>query len=264
MAEETNVTTTTNTEVAEPKVETPEVNNPATEEEKALELGKGTEIIRNGEKVPNDKEGDKQEKEEDKEDKPKEDKDSPQAVEQDVKDQLKAQEDAKSDLATKGVDYDALAKEYEENGSLSAESMKKLEDAGYPKSLVQSFIKGFEATVQQYTNTVYKMAGGEKEYGRMCQFISSLGQNEVDAFNSAIEAGNLTQLGVMMEGYKARMTAKYGTSNRSILGGGQAQTQGGFTSKEAMVKAMNDPKYGRDMAYTEKVQKMTMQSNFIG
>lgn len=257
---------TTNTTVDnQPEVNT-EVDNKATEEEKALELGKGTEIIRNGEKVTNnDKEGDKtQEKEDTDKKEDKASKDTPEAVEQDVKEQLKAQEDAKSDLATKGVDYDALAKEYEENGSLSEESMKRLEGAGYPKSLVQSFIKGFEATVQSYTNAVYKMAGGEKEYERVCQFIASLGQPEIDAFNSAIEAGNLTQLGVMMEGYKSRMTAKYGTSNRSILGGAQTQTQGGFTSKEAMVKAMNDPRYGRDMAYTEKVQKMTMQSNFIG
>ena len=134
---------TTNTTVDnQPEVNT-EVDNKATEEEKALELGKGTEIIRNGEKVTNnDKEGDKtQEKEDTDKKEDKASKDTPEAVEQDVKEQLKAQEDAKSDLATKAVDYDALAKEYEENGSLSEESMKRLEGAGYPKSLALRALK---------------------------------------------------------------------------------------------------------------------------
>lgn len=188
-----------------------------------------------------------------------------QSVEQDVKDQLQAQEDVKADLKTKGVDFDALSTEYEENGKLSAESLKALEEAGYPKSAVNAFIKGFEATVQGYAKAVFDLAGGEKEYGRMCEFIKGLGQNEVDAFNSAINNGNLTQLGAMIEGYKARMTIKYGTANRSILGSGVGVvSQGGFNSKDAMIKAMNDPRYGSDMAYTEKVQRMTMQSNFMG
>ena len=225
---------------------------------KTLDEHKEAEITNNGEK---------EEKESKPEEKKAEDK-SPEAeikeVEDGVKEQQKAQEDVKADLATKGVDYDALVEEYQENGKLSDESMKALKGAGYPETVVNAFIKGFEAQVNEYANAVYKMAGGEKEYGKLCNFIKGLGEADVQAFNETINSGSLTQLAALINGYKAQMTTKYGTSNRSILGGANTVETKGFNSKDAMVKAMNDPRYGTDMAYTEKVQRMTMQSTFLG
>ena len=209
-----------------------------------LEEHKGVEITDNGEKVDTDKEI--------------------KEVEDGVKEQQKAEQDVKADLETKGVDYDALVKEYEDNGKLSEESMKALKGAGYPETVVNAFIKGFEAQVNEFTNAVYKMAGGEAEYGKLCNFIKGLGEADVQAFNETINSGSLTQLAALINGYKAQMTTKYGTSNRSILGGANAVEAQGFNSKDAMIKAMNDPRYGNDMAYTEKVQRMTMQSTFLG
>ena len=185
-------------------------------------------------------------------------------VEDGVKEQQKAEDEVKSDLTSKGVDYDALVKEYEDNGKLSDESMKALKGAGYPEAVVNAFIKGFEAQVNEFTNAVYKIAGGEAEYGKLCNFIKGLGEADVQAFNETINSGSLTQLAALINGYKAQMTTKYGTSNRSILGGANTVETKGFNSKDAMVKAMNDPRYGTDMAYTEKVQRMTMQSTFLG
>lgn len=227
-------------------------------EEQAIENleGHNVEITNNGEKEP-EQTAEEKKAEEDKKS------DSVEAVEQDIKEQRQAEQDVKKDLEAKGVNYDDLAKEYEENGKLSEESLKALEDAGYPKTLVDAFIKGFEATVESYANAVFKMAGGKEAYGQLCEFIKGLGQADVDAFNETIEHGTLQQLNVMIEGYRARMTTKYGTQNRSILGGGASVSTGGFNSKDAMIKAMNDPRYGTDMAYTEKVQKMTMNATFM-
>ena len=225
-----------------------------------LEEHKGVEITDNGEKVDNDKESKEAEKKPEEKTLEAEIKE----VEDGVKEQQRAEQDVKADLATKGVDYDALVKEYEDNGKLSEESMKALKGAGYPETVVNAFIKGFEAQVNEFTNAVYKMAGGEAEYGKLCNFIKGLGEADVQAFNETINSGSLTQLAALINGYKAQMTTKYGTSNRSILGGANAVEAQGFNSKDAMIKAMNDPRYGNDMAYTEKVQRMTMQSTFLG
>lgn len=223
---------------------------------------KGVEISDNGEKV------DTKEKESKEAEEKKQEEKTPEAeikeVEDGVKEQQKAEEEVKSDLTSKGVDYDALVKEYEDNGKLSDESMKALKGAGYPEAVVNAFIKGFEAQVNEFTNAVYKIAGGEAEYGKLCNFIKGLGEADVQAFNETINSGSLTQLAALINGYKAQMTTKYGTSNRSILGGANTVETKGFNSKDAMVKAMNDPRYGTDMAYTEKVQRMTMQSTFLG
>lgn len=224
-----------------------------------LEEHKGVEITDNGEKVDTKDKEPTEKKVEDK---------TPEVeikeIEDGVKEQQKAEDEVKSDLTSKGVDYDALVKEYEDNGKLSDESMKALKGAGYPEAVVNAFIKGFEAQVNEFTNAVYKMAGGEKEYGRLCEFVKGLGEADVQAFNETINSGSLTQLSALINGYKAQMTTKYGTSNRSILGGAAMVENKGFNSKDAMIKAMNDPRYGMDMAYTEKVQRMTMQSTFLG
>lgn len=227
-----------------------------------LEEHKGVEISDNGEKV------DTKEKEPKEAEEKKQEEKTPEAeikeVEDGVKEQQKAEDEVKSDLTSKGVDYDALVKEYEDNGKLSDESMKALKGAGYPEAVVNAFIKGFEAQVNEFTNAVYKIAGGEAEYGKLCNFIKGLGEADVQAFNETINSGSLTQLAALINGYKAQMTTKYGTSNRSILGGANTVETNGFNSKDALVKAMNDPRYGTDMAYTEKVQRMTMQSTFLG
>lgn len=225
-----------------------------------LEEHKGVEITDNGEKVDTKDKEPTEKKVEEK---------TPEAeikeIEDGVKEQQKAEEEVKSDLTSKGVDYDALVKEYEDNGTLSDESMKALKEAGYPEVVVNAFIKGFEAQVNEFTNAVYKMAGGgAKEYGRLCEFVKGLGEADVQAFNETIHSGSLTQLSALINGYKAQMITKYGTSNRSILGGAAMVENKGFNSKDAMIEAMNDPRYGMDMAYTEKVQRMTMQATFLG
>lgn len=225
-----------------------------------LEEHKGVEITDNGEKVDT-KESEKKTEEKKEEKTPEAEM---KAIEDGVKEQQKAEDEVKADLTSKGVDYDALVKEYEDNGKLSDESLKALKGAGYPEAVVNAFIKGFEAQVNEFTNAVYKMAGGEAEYGRLCEFIKGLGEADVQAFNETINSGSLTQLSALINGYKAQMTTKYGTSNRSILGGAAMVENKGFNSKDAMIKAMNDPRYGMDMAYTEKVQRMTMQSTFLG
>lgn len=246
-----------------PDVDAGEVVDAGKTAEKAaidtLEEHKGVEISDNGEKVDTKEKESEEKKQEEK---------TPEAeikeVEDGIKEQQKAEDEVKSDLTSKGVDYDALVKEYEDNGNLSDKSMKALKGAGYPEAVVNAFIKGFEAQVNEFTNAVYKIAGGEAEYGKLCNFIKGLGESDVQAFNETINSGSLTQLAALINGYKAQMTTKYGTSNRSILGGANTVETKGFNSKDAMVKAMNDPRYGTDMAYTEKVQRMTMQSTFLG
>lgn len=219
-----------------------------------------------------DDEGNKKEtkKEDDKEDtkkSPKGDKKDPKekTVEQRITDQKQAEEDVIKDLAAKGVDFDGMSKEYEDNGELSEDSYKALEKAGYPKSVVDAYIAGLEATVTAYRDAVFEAAGGEDEYDRIVAYVGGLSDAQINAFNHAIDAGDVTQLSVMFEGYKAQMEQKYGTANRTVLGGGNSgKAQEGYASKAEMVKAMRDPRYTRDKAYTEEVQRKTMHSNFIG
>lgn len=235
------------------------VEETATPEQEALDSLKSTDvdISNNGEKVETKAEA----KEE-----PKKENDEPEGLQTEITEQIKAQNDVSAELSAKGINFDDLAKEYEDTGTLSAASRAMLEKAGYGKSLVDAYINGMEATAERFADAVYKMAGGEDAFNQMAGFVRSLGDAEVSAFNKAIDDGNLTTINAMIDGYKARMTTKYGTANRSILGGNTVggNAGGGFATKDAMIKAMNDSRYGTDPEYTSKVQQMTMRANFIG
>lgn len=180
-----------------------------------------------------------------------------------VDEQTKAAEDIKTDLSSKGVDFDALSSEYDKTGSLSEDSLKKLEDAGYPKSVVSAYIAGLEATAEKFVNDVVSHVGGVEKYQQIAQFISASGQ--ADAFNSLLEKGNIAEIKLALDGIQARMQARTGTTGRSILGGGNSGSkQIGFNSKAEMVKAMSDKRYGRDRSYTMEIQRKVMNSSFIG
>ena len=172
----------------------------------------------------------------------------------------------KNDLETRGVDFTALENEYLAQGKLSEASLEALSKAGYPKEVVAGYLKGVEQESQAYYNTVIGYVGSEQDYNAMTQFIQSKGEASVTAFNKAIEAGNLEVIRLMVQGIKSEMATTNGTSNRTLLGGSgvaQGQTTGGFDSKEEMVEAMSDKRYGKDKKYTAEVERRTKLATFM-
>lgn len=221
-----------------------------------------TETVSVKDEEPEDTEQPEQEKQsEEGQQKPEQDK--PQDLQATVDEQNKAAEDVKADLANKGIDFDKLSEEYDKNGSLSEDSMKKLEEAGYPKSVVSAYIAGLEATAEKFVNDVVSHVGGADKYRQIAQFIATSGQ--ADAYNAMLEKGNLSEIKLALDGFRARMQARTGSTGRSILGGGgSGKVNNGYGSKQEMVKAMSDKRYGRDKGYTMEVQRKVMNSSFIG
>lgn len=191
------------------------------------------------------------------------------SIEQKVAD-LKSSEDAlKDDLKTKGVDFETAVSEYNEKGVLSDATMDALEKAGYPKAVVEGFIKSRQILENQYTSAVYEAAGGEEAYNRMTQWAAAnLPKADIEAFNTAIDSGNLGTVKLIMGGIRSAMgeamTQKHGTSNPSVMGGpATTNTTGGFADKAEMVKAMSDKRYCRDPQYTKLVESRMAKTTWL-
>lgn len=178
----------------------------------------------------------------------------PKTLEDDLKNQTKAEDDLKADLKNKGVDFDALSEEYDKNGSLSEKSLEALKNAGYPKSVVDAYLNGLQALTDRFVNTVVSYAGGEEQFSRLTEFIKTQPKDVVDAYNATIQTGNLGQIKLMMDGLASQMTKAYGTANRTVMGNGSAHANvEGYTSMEQMTKDMNDPRYQVDPKFTRSV-----------
>ncbi|GBG55160.1 hypothetical protein SPFL3102_03578 [Sporomusaceae bacterium FL31] len=185
--------------------------------------------------------------------------------EADIKAAQKAEEDLKTDLGSKGIDFNTLEAEFSEKGELSEESYKALEKAGYPRSAVDAYTTGLKAQAEQYVTRVTALAGGPENLKTIQTYLTAPeNRNTALAFNAAIEAGSIKQVELVINGINAEITSKYGTANASILGGSQVpSTVTGFKTQAEMTSAMSDPKYGRDPVYTKAVRAKVAASQGI-
>lgn len=170
------------------------------------------------------------------------------------------------DLSNKGVDFKQAIKEYEKSGNISSRTLANLVNAGYPKEVIESFIEGRHAIEERFTKAVYDSAGGEEEYFKMTQWAANnLPQSTLKAFNKALDSNDLDLISMMVAGMQSKMNVTRGTSNPTLLGSTQGAGGGepkGFASKQDMIKAMSDPRYARDPAYTRSVEQKMLYTVF--
>ena len=170
----------------------------------------------------------------------------------------------KTELVSKGLDFDKFAQEYENDGQLSNESLQALEKAGYPKPIVDAYIAGLEAKAEKFTNSVKAFAGGDKGWEELATFIKAQGEATTKAFNDVLNTGNLGAIKLAVEGLQAQKVAKYGTTNKTLLGSnGNMPSNVGYETQEEVVKAMSDKRYGKDANYTRTVQMKLSKTNCI-
>lgn len=175
-----------------------------------------------------------------------------------------ALDSVEKDLVTKGVDFSGLETEYMNNGSLSQQSYETLEKAGYPKAVVDGILAGWEAASNRFVNDVYSLAGGQEEFARIQQFVSSQSQDVINAFNATLDSENLMQIRMTIEGIKGQMVKQYGTQRPSIVGNAAPSVdRSGYESTDEMIKDMSDPRYQKDAKFTREVYRKVKYSKLF-
>jgi hypothetical protein len=173
-------------------------------------------------------------------------------------------DDAAAAVTKAGLDFGALETEYAEHGELTADSLKKLEDAGIPKAVVDMYIQGREALVSKLQSTAYEIAGGEDSYGSMTQWAAAnMSEAEINAFNQAVNSTDPNVIKLAVAGLKGRYEASNG-SEPDLTGGDLGASSGPVFESWAQVReAMRDPKYAKDPAYRNTVEQRLARSNPI-
>lgn len=177
-------------------------------------------------------------------------------------------EDVAAALKDNGLDFTKFEREYIANGDLSESSYKELEKAGITKKHVEAYLRGNEALMQQTITEITDMAGGMEGYRSVIQWAAdNLPEEEITAYNEAMNSGNKPLIKMAVSGLVSRYRASEGSEPELVKGRAPAARSGagaGFASKEEMVAAMRDPRYGKDSAYTREVERKTGASTFFG
>lgn len=161
-----------------------------------------------------------------------------------------------------GLQFDDFQAEYNEIGGLSEKSYKDLENAGFSRSLVDSWIQGQQALANDFSEQVYQSVGGEEAYTNMVAWASeTLPASEIEAYNNAIDSGDINLTRLAVNGLNARYRAEVGNEPKLVQGETAGTSGGSFQSAAELTAAMRDPRYTNDPAYRKAVADKLARSN---
>lgn len=167
-------------------------------------------------------------------------------------------------LDNAGLDFAVFQSEYAENGSLSDDAYQALDEAGFPRSLVDSWIQGQEALASSQVQTVYETVGGQEAYTDMITWAAdNLPQADIDAFNASIDSGDPNMMRFAVQGLSARYRSEAGVTPKLVKGETAAPSSGAFQSVAELKAAMRDPRYSTDPAYRQQVAAKLAKSDVL-
>jgi hypothetical protein len=166
-------------------------------------------------------------------------------------------------LDDRGLDFSAFQEEYADTGTLSEEAYQALEEAGFPQSMVDSWIAGQDALAESTKQGVFSLTGGEEQYAGMINWASeNLPEHEIDAFNATMNTQDKNMIELAVQGMFARYRSE--AEPNLIQGTNSSGASGGkFESTAQMTAAMADPRYANDPAYRQEVANKLARSSLF-
>lgn len=157
-----------------------------------------------------------------------------------------------------GLDMEALSKEWSENeGQLSEDTLADLESKGISRAVVDAYVQGLQAQAAQQRAQLAQAVGGEDSLKNLLAWSAkNLSEAQANAYNAALDDGNLALAETLLSGFNAQMIADVG-KDPTLVNGTPAPTAGikPFDSWAQVQEAMRDPKYDNDSAYRKTVEK---------
>lgn len=165
--------------------------------------------------------------------------------------------------------YKISAEFHKNEGEIPQEMYQSLLDAGLSKGAVDSYLTGraaemgygeageaeaelAEAEVQSVRDSI----GGDENYSKMVSWaMENLPKAEIEEFNEATKTQTATQLKFMVQGLYQQYSKAMGTEPNLITGRPASSGPNPYRSTQEVVAAMSDKRYGKDVTYTEDVQR---------
>lgn len=157
--------------------------------------------------------------------------------------------------------FDKFAEEYAAGGALSDDSFVELEQMGYPKTMVETYLKGMQTSQEADAEAVMATAGGSDGYQDLTDWArGNMPSNELEVYNQMVSNGT-DNAKMAVEWLMSKREAAGDTEPNLLSGKAQAGSKDEFRSTAQVVAAMKDPRYGKDTAYTKDVEEKLGRSS---
>ena len=163
-----------------------------------------------------------------------------------------------------GLNMDDLQTRYMENGQLEEADYEALAKVGISRDVVDSYIAGQEALVENIRLSAFNQVGGEDNYRSMVMWASqNLTQAERDAYDAAMDDPNPSSRSLAIAGLHAKWTAAVGSEPMLLTADTGEETGDVFRSAAELTAAMRDPRYRNDPAYRADVVAKVARSSIL-
>ena len=167
-----------------------------------------------------------------------------------------------------GIDPQDISNRFAENDEISEDDYSKLSDAGFSRQIVDTYLDGLrnaglagEVDAQGIKDSV----GGDESYGQMVSWaIENLPAEEVQAFNKLTDTGDGPAIKLAVQGIYSQYNNAMGVEPSLYSGRASASGPTPFRSTAEVVTAMSDPRWEKDVSYTENVKARLAGSNVFG
>ncbi len=175
--------------------------------------------------------------------------------------------------------YKISAEFHKNEGEIPEEMYQSLLDAGLSKNAVDSYLTGRAAEMgygedgegaanelaTEEVKGIRDSIGGDEAYGKMVSWaLENLSKPEIEAFNEATNTMSGPQLSMMVQGLYTRYQNAMGVEPNLYSGKPATGGPTPYRSTAEVVAAMSDKRYGKDVTYTEDVQRRLAGSNVFG
>lgn len=163
---------------------------------------------------------------------------------------------------------DRIQAEYDTEEGISKESYEELAKVGYTRAFVDSYIRGQEALVEQYVNSIMDYAGGRDSFNTLYKHLETHNPEAAASLTNALESRDLSTVKAIINLAGESRSKSFGrkptrsVTNRATPAKPAAPKVQGFASRDEMVKAMSDARYRTDASYRREVEQKVVNSHF--
>lgn len=170
-------------------------------------------------------------------------------------------EQVEPEQSTGEPQFDKFAEEFASSGELSNDSFDELAKMGYPREMVETYIKGMQSAQTADANAVMDVAGGTEGYKELTDWaLNNMPETELQLYNQMVETGT-DNAKMAVEWLMSKREAAEGVEPNLVSGKSQAPAKDEFRSTAEVVAAMKDARYGKDPAYTKDVEDKLSRSS---
>lgn len=158
----------------------------------------------------------------------------------------------------------------ENNGQISEATLKEVESMS-SKELLEAYFR-YQDTVDQnpapqsvelsdaQVSDVQNYVGGAEKYQELVSWAAdNFSEEEITAFDSVVETGNVPAIKLALQSLQYRYQDKMGYEG-NMLQGKAAESRDVFRSQAELVRAMSDPRYDQDPAYRQDIMNKIERS----